>query len=66
MSSASRSSSTERALVKPQPLDIPWSPVPTSVTVSSADTDQSIALWDRFMSDGDTDYSGLLEAEVVD
>lgn len=61
MSSVERSPGIERAPVKPQPVDIPWAPVPSSVTVTASDADQSIALWNRDMPE----YDGVLEAELT-
>jgi hypothetical protein len=58
MCSPKRSPSTERATIKPQPLDIPWAPVPTSVTVTATDAEQAGVLWDASMPD----YEGLLDA----
>jgi len=61
MSSARKSPSTERAPIKPQPLDIPWSPVPNSVTVTAGDAEQASVLWDAFMPA----YEDLLDATPV-
>jgi hypothetical protein len=48
-----------RAPFQPQPVDIPWAPLPLVVVVGPSDADLARALWDRMMPE----YAGLLDAE---
>lgn len=51
----------DRAPIQPQPIDLPWPPVPSSVEVSASDAELALAEWDRTMGD---DYAGMLDATV--
>lgn len=53
-----------RAPFVPQPVDLPWSAVPSTVETTAADAERAQALWDYVMGQGDTEqYVGLLDAE---
>ena len=56
-----------RAPFQPQPIDLPWAPVPDVVIVGPSDADLAQALWDRWArSDPDTEkYVGLLDAQPI-
>jgi hypothetical protein len=48
----------ERALFKPQQIDLPWGPVPSSVDVTVSDAERARALFDRDIAE----YAGVLDA----
>jgi hypothetical protein len=50
-----------RAPLAPQPVDLPWAPVPDTVSVTASDADAALALWDYLMDD----HRGLLDATVA-
>lgn len=50
--------------VEPQQVSIPLAPVPDTVQVTVADADVAMALFDRFCTEQDNGYEGLLDAAV--